>query len=314
MTSDASRYDWSGPPPGQNAARLEQWTTKTACAQIIGRIAISLLACAIHVLLLPSSYAEAPLLALVAFAILVFVRRGSRIGVARLPLLSAGRILVFAACHVLLLAIAFHYGAHLRSAATYSFTGSLLAALKLLILAPTIVLFPVNRMFLRQIAPELMAALVVLLTIHPVRHFQLIWPAYSNLLGAAITHASALLVPSASFAPGTDGVVVAGPAVDLHIEFSCSGVNGVTLFQLVFGMIVAVEWNRIAKLRALICYAGGVLGYLVANFLRLLLVFLSGNLVSHTVNLNVALFALGFMALVRYCYEWMVPPEAIIST
>lgn len=93
------------------------------------------------------------------------------------------------------------------------------------------------------------------------------------------------------------------------VSFACSGITGLDLFHLVFGIVAIVEWNRLCKARALICYIVGSVVYVLTNFCRLVVLFLLGNLVSKRLNLDFlgwALFAITFYVLMKLSYEWMI--------
>jgi hypothetical protein len=305
---------------GSNAAYIEQApisvqqpaTARTsACARILRRIALVLMALVVQALLVPGLNARAPFLATLAFALVIVARCWSPQGLPILPPLSPRIIVSFVACHGLLGAFAHNFSAELvASRDSFSLAASVISVSKLLVLVPSVLLFPGNKGFVRQLAPELAAALLVLFTYAPERLFHLIWPVYSRLLGAAIASLSALFVSGAHLVAGTDSAVVIGPALDMYLDVSCSGISGLTLFQLVFGFIVVFEWNRVKGTRALLCYAVGASVFLVANCLRLVIVFVTGNVTSLGLNLNAyawILFVVIFLGLLRICHNWLTP-------
>ncbi len=296
----------------KTADTVEQSATKNmnACARILGRIALIVVALAVQALFVPGLSTKAPFFAIAAFAVLVVVRARSPQGLPNLPPLSVQRIVGFVACHAALGAFAYNVsGALAASRDNYSFAASLISLSKLLVLVPSLLLFPADRKFVRQLAPELTASLIVLFTYSPARLFQLIWPTYSHLLGATIASVSAMFVSGVYLLPTTGSAIVVGPALDMYLDVSCSGISGLTLFQLVFGMIVALEWNRIKGARALVCYAAGGSVFLLANCVRLVIVFVTGNLFSASMDLNAyawVLFVVIFLGLVRISHQWLM--------
>jgi exosortase/archaeosortase family protein len=268
-----------------------------------------MLAISVHDVLVPASYSPRPFYALAAFATLVFVRRRSL--VYALPRLSAPRVMVFVCAHLLLLVTAYYFAGALQSSlGDYSLAASVLAAGKVVVVLPILVLFPADRRLLDQVTPELLATLIVLFTYFPGRYFQVVWPAYSQLLVAWIGRICTWFVPGTQWMQTANGPLLVGPSVDMTFGFACSGIAGVNLFQLVFGIVLAIEWTRIHKVRALICYACGLLVYLFANALRLITLFVFGNRISPKIDLDTfgwVLFALTFWAILRVSYDWMVP-------
>jgi hypothetical protein len=301
---------------------LPQWfqtlthkAERNARTQIVGRVALSIAAVALDVFFAPAMYSSRPFFALGAFAILVLVSNRSREDGWLLPRLSPLRLAGFACLHLLLVGVANYFDNDLNSVShSYSLTASIISAARILVVLPTLVLFPVASRFYRRFTAELVAATVVLLTFFPDRYFQLVWPWYSRILTTGATLVCSVFVPGTHLVNGAGVQTVVGPTVDMVVDFTCSGITGINLFHLLFGIIAIVEWNRLRKVRALICFVIGGLAYMVANFLRLNLLFLIGNLVSNKINLDFlgwVIFGITFYILMKITYDWMVGAERV---
>ena len=284
-------------------------------AQIVGRIALSLIAVCLDVLVVPAMYSARPFFTLVAFAALILVSNTSNGELQCLPRLTAARLTLFVFLHALLMYAGHYYAAGLSAIAqSESSSAPFAGAAKTLLVVPTIVLFPVRSRFFRRYASEVIAVAIVLFTFFPGRYFQMIWPWYSEALARGTAFVSNLFVPG-TYLDKADLTVV-GSSLDMEIAFTCSGITGINLFHLVFGFIAIVEWNRLNKRRALICYVVGGLVYMVANFVRLIILFLAGNLVSPNLNLDLIgwlVFAVTFYILMKITYGWMVLPKGQID-
>ena len=281
-------------------------------AQIVERVALSIAVVAVDVFFAPAIYSSRPFFALGAFAILVLVSNTSREDGWELPRLSPLRVAFFACLHLLLVLIANYFANGLSSISqSYSLTASIISAAKIVVVLPTLVLFSTGR-FYGRFTSELVAAAVVLLAFFPDRHFQLIWPWYSRVLTTGATLVCSVFVPGTHLVDGPGVQTIVGPSVDMVVDFACSGITGINLFHLLFGIIAIIEWNRLRKMRALICFVIGGLAYMVANFLRLNLLFLIGNLVSNKINLDFlgwVIFGITFYILMKITYDWMVGAE-----
>jgi exosortase/archaeosortase family protein len=280
---------------------ISQTVERDARAPIVGRVALSLFAIWVDSRIVPALYSARPFLALGAFATLVIVSDKSRQEGSLLPRISAIRLAVFASLHVLLVLAANHFTAELNSVAhSYSAAASIISASRVLVVLPTLVLFPLSRRFYEYFAAELIAAVIVLFMFFPNRYFEWAWPWYSRVLTMGASFVCSAFVPGTHVVDGPGGLAVVGPSVDMVVDFSCSGITGMNLFHLLFGVVVAIEWNRLHKRRALICFVIGGLAYVVANFLRLVLLFLIGNLLSSKINLDFlgwVLFGITFSSL-----------------
>ena len=164
--------------------------------------------------------------------------------------------------------------------------------------------------------PELLAAIVVLLTFFPQRLLTMLWPWYSQTLGRAAYALAALFVPNLICVAGPIPTL-AGPKLDVAIMYECSGIDGVCLFQALFALVAAVDWRSLNKSRVLIAYFAGITTMLVANFLRISLLAILGNrglttwIVRQHGNFGWTVFTLTFLAFLWISYEWMLSTETV---
>jgi len=239
----------------------------------------------------PILYSSSPLWALAIMAALVWRRGETRLGreaqsrgfqlssEAAAFRFSGVRIVLFAAGHVLLVLAAHALrGAVALAAGTISPAGWIIAALKMLVLAPTAVLIPLKRWrnLLRTYSTECVAAAVVLFTFFPGRVITAIWPWYGQILSKTVLAVSGLFVPgltyAASFTP-----TIQGPYLDVTILLACSGISGLELFDCLFAFVAILDWNRLRKRRTLAAYFLGIAAMLLGNVLRLVFLVVLGN-------------------------------------
>lgn len=193
--------------------------------------------------------------------------------------LSAAGVVAFVVLHAGIVALARHESATLVTAAGQSTVSSgLIAALKLLVVLPTLALFPPSswKPLAKRYRAELLAAALVLFTWNPARAFETLWPWYSQWLGRFVHGLSALFVAGLGYVPGP-GPTLTGPQLDVSITWACSGLNGVRLFELLFGVVLLLDWNRLKKLRVLLAYFVGLGVMMLANALRIALLVVVGN-------------------------------------
>ncbi len=277
--------------------------------QILGRVGLSLLAIIVDELFLPGPYLFRTLWFFGAFAILVFVSNRADSDAPDLPPIPIASLCAFFALHVLLTV------AGMRTSVSADTPERFLLLLKLLLVLPSALLFPIRSTFIKRYLAELVAALVVLLTFVPDRLFHLAWPWYSQVLTRATAYVCSFVVHPTVYDAGA--LTLSGPAADLIVDFSCSGSTGINLFHLVFALVVIVEWNRLRKIRALGCYVLGGVVYVIVNFLRLILLFLIGNLVSKDLDpdtLGWIMFVITFYILVRLTFDWMMIQDPVTDT
>lgn|GEM_PF-1176873 len=288
---------------------------------VYSAVLLTALALALDYQGVPALYNSSTLWATGVFLVLVYRgkdRSADEVGAVALRLPSWGRLLAFGSLHALLLGVASLARMPLATAGlAYSLNATATAAAKFLVLLPTWVLFPAGqwRLLWRRYRPELLTALIVLLTFFPYRLFMLAWPRYSAILGRLVYLGALPFVPGLEYlAAANPGV--AGPRLWVEIGFYCSGIEGVYLFDYLFGLIVLLEWNRLNKRRALAGYGMGLAAILTANVLRIVLLVVTGNLISPSlagrfhINAGWVFFSVVFLAFLRVSYSWMLESAA----
>ncbi len=231
---------------------------------------------------------------------------------------SLPRAALFILLHAGIITLGHSAGETLTRAASQTTLGSgAIASLKLLVLAPTLALFAPSdwKRLGRTYAAELVAAALVLFTWNPSRLFVTVWPHYSEWLGRSVYAVSGLFVAGLAYTPGTEPTLI-GPKLDVSILFPCSGLSGVKLFQILFGVMLLVDWNQLKKIRALTAYFAGLVAMLVANALRIALLVVLGNRVSANlvarfhIDAGWIFFVTIFLVLLAVSYRWLVEPLA----
>ena len=106
--------------------------------------------------------------------------------------------------------------------------------------------------------------------------------------------------------------VLMAPGFSGIIARSCSGLIGLSLFSLLFGLILVIDWRHINKQKAVLAFALGILGVIGVNIIRITLLFLAGIFISvkfalclfHT-NIGLILFLIYFLVFEFYTYKWL---------
>lgn len=263
----------------------------------------------------PALYSSSPLWATTACLLLVW-RRGDPLGSAldsvagsRGMRLSTARIAMFCGAHeALVLAVLATQSALQPFSGTSSTGGWIVAALKLSVLAPTLLLLPSAewRIFWRAYKAEALAAIVVLFTFFPSRVITSIWPWCGQALGKFVFFVSQTVVPSLVYRSSLTPTL-AGPDLDVTILLACSGIDGIKLFDYLFAFVVFLDWNRLRKGRALLAYFAGIAVIVFGNALRIISFVVLGN---HGFAKYVARFHLSagwiFFTLVFLAYLFLI--------
>jgi exosortase/archaeosortase family protein len=287
-------------------------------------LALTLVAVAADQFAAPILHSSSPLWATAACLLLVW-RRGKvslAPGDAALEFsFSIMRLAGFLAAHGALIFFAHSSSSALR-AASHAMTveGTLLAASKLCVLAPTIVLFPFAAW--KKISaiyfPEAIAGLVVLLTFFPSRALQTLWPWYGQALGRFVHALARIFVPGLAYIADPNPTL-GGPELDVTIIPECSGISGVELFDYLFGLVALLDWNRLRKGRLLAAYFAGLCAMLLGNALRIISLVVLGN---HGFSESVARFHISagwiffsavFLVYLSMTYGWMLGKRSIVA-
>lgn len=280
-------------------------------------LALTLAAIAADQFAAPILHSTSPLWATAAWLLLV-LRRGKLPSVddgllIKLPL-SPGRLAAFFFAHLGLILVSRAMLSTLQPVAgTTSIGGTLLAAWKLCVLAPTILLLPLSRwkVLLSAFRAEFVAALVVLFTFFPSRALESLWPWYGQVLGRLVFLLAKPLVPGLGFIKDLTPTVT-GPDLDVTIITACSGINGLELFDYLFGFVALLDWNRLRKGRVLLAYFSGLLAMLLGNMLRLSIIVVLGNrgyadVVSRLhISAGWIFFCAAFLVYLSLTYSWML--------
>ncbi|MBW2978455.1 archaeosortase/exosortase family protein [Candidatus Woesearchaeota archaeon] len=96
----------------------------------------------------------------------------------------------------------------------------------------------------------------------------------------------------------------------------CSGIGGLSLFLLLFVLILLIEWKQVNKLRAFLILPIGLVGMLMTNILRIYLLFLVGIYISPSFavggfhsNIGWVLFVFYFLGFEYLSYDWLRKKE-----
>jgi exosortase/archaeosortase family protein len=192
---------------------------------------------------------------------------------------TSGRMAIFAAAHVLLVSAARILQVTFDPMrGTFSSAGWIIAALKLSVLLPTLLLLPWARwrILVRVYRAEGIAALVVLLTFFPGRILATIWPWYGQALGRLVYVFSGFFVHGLTYTSAL-APTLHGPDLDVTILPACSGISGIELFDYLFALVVILDWNRLRKRRTLIAYFAGIAAMFAGNALRIASLVIFGN-------------------------------------
>ncbi|MBZ5531463.1 MAG: exosortase/archaeosortase family protein [Acidobacteriia bacterium] len=190
--------------------------------------------------------------------------------------------------------------------------GFVSAAARYAVLLPPLVLLPWPAWLrsVRAYRAECLAALLALLTFFPHRAFMAAWPQYSQALGHAVYFLSRPFVAFLQYVPGATPTL-AGPSLDVTILFGCSGLQAIKLFQILFALVLIVDWTRLNRRRALVGYAAGWAIALSANLVRIVLLVVLGNRLSPDLVIRLhfgagwVFFAAVFSACLWLSYDWL---------
>jgi exosortase/archaeosortase family protein len=265
----------------------------------------------------PVLYTTSPLWATAAWLLLVW-RRGKISPSSGGPpfelSITGARLVIFMAAHGVLIFFASLWGSTLQTASTVmTVGGTLVVARKLIVLAPTAVLFPFAAW--KKIAsiyfPEAIASLVVLLTFFPSRALGTFWPWYGQGLGRFVHTLARIFVPTLTYVADSNPTL-SGPELDVNIVPGCSGIDGLELFDYLFGAVVFLDWNRLRKSRVLFAYFAGLMAMLFGNALRITSFVVFGNrgfaesVSRFHISAGWIFFSAVFLAYLSLTYGWML--------
>jgi exosortase/archaeosortase family protein len=279
--------------------------------------ALTLFAAAADQLAAPILQTTSPLWASAAWLLLVWRRGKSELVSADSPIgrsLSPRRLAAFTAAHIVVVLVArLSTSAFQHVAGTATVGGTLVAAWKLSVLFPTLLLFPLPlwKELRRAYGPEGLAALAALLRCLPRRAMEALWPWYGLALGRIVYTLSWFFVPGLGYERDLTPTLI-GPQQDTTLVFACSGISGIELFGYLFGFVALLDWNRLRKGRALFIYVVGVFAMLLGNALRItsLVVLANRGFVDFVSRFHISagtiFFFVIFLVYLSLTYKWML--------
>lgn len=265
----------------------------------------------------PILHTSSPLWATAACLLLVWRRGNPSLASGETPFefsFSIKRVAGFVSAHVALVLVARSLTSVLQPfAGTVTVGGTLIAAGKLGVLAPTLILLPLPqwKKLVSMYRAESIAALVVLLTYFPGRALEALWPWYGQVLGRFVYTVSRLLVPGVGYS-GDLNPTLTGAHLDVTIVLGCSGINGIELFDYLFGVMAVLDWNRLQKGRVLAGYFAGVSAMLLGNAFRISSFVVLGNrgfagiISRYHVSAGWIFFSAVFLIYLSFAYPWML--------
>jgi exosortase/archaeosortase family protein len=273
----------------------------------------------------PLLHSSTPLWATVACLLLVW-RRGQPSflpeGFSTLFTFSFWRFGGFLAAHgALILAFRELQSALHPIAGTVTLLGTFLALGKLSVLVPSILLLPFSgwRELLRTFRAESMAFLLVLFTYFPGRAIESLWPWYGQVLGHFVHLLSSVFVKGLGYV-GNLNPTLTGPDLDVTIILACSGMNGIELFDYLFGAMTVLDWNRLRKGRLLAGYFLGLFAMLLGNTLRITSLVVLGNrgfagiVARYHISAGWIFFSIVFLVYLSLTYAWMLKQKSPFPT
>ena len=268
----------------------------------------------------PVLFSTAPPFAVLA-CLLLAARRGSspELQSSSPPRLTSARVLLFLALHGLLLACVLILGGSvLRASGSLTGAGWVFLVVKLCTLAPALFLLPWRdwRNLASVYASEFAAAAIVLTTFFPRRIIESLWPWYGQFLGRFVELLSWPLVSGIGYLKALYPTIT-GPSLDVTVLLSCSGINGIELFDVLFALVVFCDWPRLNKRRTLLAYGIGLAAMILGNVLRITSFVVLGNhgyadfVARFHVNAGWFFFAAMFVLFLACTYRWMITPARL---
>jgi len=284
---------------------------------LLSTLVLTLTAIATDQFAAPILHSSSPLWATTACLLLVW-RRGNLLCSSGDPPLegsvSIGRIAVFLAVHSFIVLLARSLSGTLEFASrAMTVAGTLVAAWKLCVLVPTVILFPLGtwKKIVTIYFPEAIAGLVVLLTFFPSRALRVFWPWHGQVLGRFVHALARIFVRKLAYLADSNPTL-SGPELDVTIVPECSGINGLELFDYLFGFVMLLDWNRVNKGRALKAYFGGLAAILLSNAVRITSFVVLGNhglaesISRFHISAGWVFFSIVFLIYLSMTYRWMI--------
>jgi len=137
------------------------------------------------------------------------------------------------------------------------------------------------------------------------------WPWYGQMLGRFVHALARLFVPRLAYV-ADPSPTLGGPYLDVTIVPDCSGINGLELFDYLFALAAFLDWNRLRKGRALLCYFAGLFSMLFGNAIRITSFVVLGNhgfaesISRFHISAGWIFFSIVFLVYLSMTYSWMV--------
>jgi exosortase/archaeosortase family protein len=268
----------------------------------------------------PALFSTAPLCALLACLVLVTRSQGdalTSLPSPSAPYLVTWRVLGFFAAHAALIGTVYRLDASVsRASGALNGAGWTFLLVKLAVLAPMLLLLPWRtwQYLAHTYAAEFAAAAVVLVTFFPRRVMEALWPVYGQFVGRCVYLLAWPMVSNLGYVKALYPTLT-GPNLDVTILLSCSGINGIELFDALFALVVFCEWPRLNKRRTLAAYFIGVVAMTLGNILRITSFVVLGNhgfadfIARFHVNAGWLFFSLVFLLFLSSTYRWMLTPS-----
>ncbi|MBD3249185.1 hypothetical protein GF336_04010 [Candidatus Woesearchaeota archaeon] len=146
--------------------------------------------------------------------------------------------------------------------------------------------------------------------------FEKLWPFFSKIVGASVYFMLSIFFKGATYTPNDGSPVVGIPSITAKIYAPCSGIEGMSLFILLFTVLGIVEYKKIDQKRFFIIFPIGLIGAFAVNILRTFAIFVMGHFTSaefaigafHS-NIGWIAFTLYFLILIYLTYPWMQKKE-----
>lgn len=158
---------------------------------------------------------------------------------------------------------------------------------------------------------------MLFLYLYPI--FYKTWSFFSRIIAVVVFYMLKLSFPTAQL-PDNNIPRLILPNFRAQIAAQCSGIEGMTLFILLFTVIVIVDWKTINKIKLIPIYMLGLAGMIAINILRIYAIFVIGNIYSvefaiglfHS-NAGWILFTVYFLVFEYLTYSWLRKKKGVLA-
>jgi len=175
--------------------------------------------------------------------------------------------------------------------------------------------------FVKKFSSKIFASLTIsFIFLNVYFLFQKTWPFFSKIVAypvyflLKIFYSDAFITSNTQlFGKSFQDIPTVGNSHFAGIIFRpCSGIEGLSLFLLLFTIIVIIDWNVINKKKMLLLYLIGPLYMVVFNILRIFVLLISGIEISKSFavggfhsNLGWIIFTFAFFVFLKLTYGWL---------